>query len=78
MSKHTHAVQTELRGFMALFDDRYRLSGIGFSGYSRNDPVGLGQRNPSAVVVNVERARQVAREYHDWDLPTERSCEIQR
>jgi len=34
-------------------------------------PARLARRNPTGAIVNVERARQVAREYHNWDLPSE-------
>jgi len=71
MSEQSHAVETRLEGFVAVFLDSYRGSGIAIGGYSRRDPVGLAERNPEAAIVNVKRARQVAREYHDWDLPTE-------
>ncbi|WP_434531578.1 hypothetical protein ACODNH_21585 (plasmid) [Haloarcula sp. NS06] len=71
MLKHTHAVETELRGFVALFTDQCRSSGIAFGGYSRHDPVGLANRNPSAAIVDVTRARHIAREYYDRDLPSE-------
>lgn len=66
-----HEVQYKPEGYVALYEDNYRGSGIAFGGYSRNDPVGLAQRNPEAVIVNVFRARQIAREYHDWDIPGE-------
>ncbi|GGM52279.1 hypothetical protein [Haloarcula argentinensis] len=69
--KHTHAVETKLRGFVALFIDQCRSSGIAFSGYSRRDPVALANRNPDAIIVNVKRARHIAREDHGWDLPSE-------
>ena len=66
-----HEVQYKPEGYVALYEDSYRGSGIAFGGYSRNDPVGLAQRNPEATVVNVERARQIACEYHDWNVPSE-------
>lgn len=71
MSKQSHAVETELEGFVAVFQDSYRGNGIAIGGYSRRDPAGLAQRNPDATIVNVTRARQLAREYHDWDIPPE-------
>jgi len=66
-----HEVQYKLEGYVALYEDRYRGSDIAFGGYSRDDPAGLAQRNPDAVIVNVCRGRQIAREYHDWDILSE-------
>jgi hypothetical protein len=70
MSKHSDAFKTQLDGFVVLFNDSYRGSGIAVGGYD-GDPVRLARRNPTGAIVNVERARQVAREYHDWDIPSE-------
>jgi hypothetical protein len=66
-----HEVQYKPEGYVALYEDNYRGSGIAFGGYARADPSELAQRNPDAVVINVKRARQVAREYHYWDMPEE-------
>ncbi|WP_261385056.1 hypothetical protein ACODNH_00230 (plasmid) [Haloarcula sp. NS06] len=50
---------------------------LSFGTYTRNHPEYLKERteahqSPAAgVVVNVKRARHVAREYHGWDLPSE-------
>ena len=71
MSKHSDAFKAQLDGFVVLFNDSYRGSGIAVGGYSRDDPARLARRNPTGAIVNVERARQVAREYHDWDIPSE-------
>ena len=47
--------------------DSGRISAFG--GVGR--PGALKARHPDAAIVNVERAPQVARDYHDWDLPNE-------
>lgn len=50
--------------------------GLGFGTYTRNHPAYLKERveahqSPAAdVVVNVRRARHIAREYHGWNLPS--------
>jgi len=71
MSNLAHPVETKLRGFVAVYTDSYRGSGIAVGGYSHRDPAGLAQRNPAAAIVNIARARYIAREYHDWDLDSE-------
>ena len=75
MSKQFYAVETQLEGFVAVFQDSYRGAGIAIGGYSRDDPAALTQRNPDAAIINVVRARQIAREYHDWDLDSEAEIE---
>ena len=70
MSKHSDAVETQLDGFVVLFNDSYRGSGIAVGGYA-GESAQLARRNPTGAIVNVKRARQVAREYHDWDIPSE-------
>jgi len=71
MSNLKHPVETEPEGFVAVYEDSYRGGGIAIGGYSHRDPAALAQRNPDAAIVNVVRARQVAREYHGWDIASE-------
>jgi len=43
-------------------------NGFAVGGYSRRDPDSLRDRHPTATVVSISRARQVARDHHDWDV----------
>ncbi|MDQ2074951.1 hypothetical protein RBH20_20735 [Haloarcula sp. H-GB4] len=74
MSKK-HAIQTKLKGYVVMTQSG--PDGLGFGTYTRTHPAYLkarieAQQSPAAVVVvNVKRARHIAREYHGWDLPSE-------
>jgi hypothetical protein len=72
MSGTSHPVESQLSGFVALFEDTRFGQGVSFGMYSRRDPDSIrGHAPEGAVVVNVKRAREIAREVHDWDLPSE-------
>ncbi len=62
---------SELRGYVALSLDTTHGAGVGFGGYSRQHPDKLRRRHPNDAIVNVKRARDVARRFHDWDIPSE-------
>ena len=74
MSKK-HAIQTKLKGYVVMTQSG--PDSLGFGTYTRTHPAYLKERveahqSPAAgVVVNVKRARHIAREYHGWDLPDE-------
>ena len=74
MSKK-HAIQSKLKGYVVVTQNG--PDGLGFGTYTRNPPACLKERveahqSPAAgVMVNIRRARHVAREYHGWDLPSE-------
>ncbi|NHX41556.1 MULTISPECIES: hypothetical protein [Haloarcula] len=70
-----HAIQTKLKGYVVMTQNG--PDSLGFGTYTRNHPAYLKARveahqSPAAgVVVNVKRARHIAREYHGWNLPDE-------
>jgi len=72
---HEHAIQTKLKGYVVM--SQSGPDSLGFGTYTRNHPEYLKERieahqSPAVgVVVNVARARHIAREYHSWDLPSE-------
>jgi len=66
-----HPIETHLRGYVALCHDSTTPHDVGVGMYARRDPDSVTRSHPHCVTVNVARARQVLREYHDWDLPTE-------
>lgn len=78
MSNLKHPIEIKPRGFVAVYKDSYSSSGIAIGGYSRRDPLGLADRNPDAAIVNVKRARHISREYHGWDIASERELVDER
>ena len=64
----THPIETQSRGYVALGESHGRV-GVGM--YARRSPDAVRRARPDSVVVNVERARDVLRTYHDWELPSE-------
>jgi hypothetical protein len=70
-SSTSNPLESTLTGYVALSEATAFPSGIGIGMYSRDSPDSIRRYRPNSVVTNVERARQIAREYHDWDLPSE-------
>lgn len=67
----SHPIESHLRGYVALSEAKTYSSGIGLGMYSRDNPDSIRQHRPNSVVTNVKRARQIAREFHDWDVAEE-------
>lgn len=67
----SHPIKSKLTGYVALSQARAFPSDLGVGMYSRDGPDSIRQHRPDSVVTNVERARHIAREYHDRDLPSE-------
>ena len=55
-------------GYVAISNDG--PDGLAIGGYS-DDPTKLPHHGSADAVVDIKRARQVAREYHDWEIPPE-------
>jgi hypothetical protein len=70
-----HAIQTKIDGYVVM--SQSGPDNLGFGTYTCNHPAYLKEgieahQSPAAgVVVNIRRARHIAREYHGWDLPSE-------
>jgi hypothetical protein len=64
-------LETALSGFVAI--SNIGPDGLAVGGYSRRsaDAVRSFPGNEDATVVSIQRARQIAREFHDWDVATE-------
>jgi hypothetical protein len=67
----SHPIESKLTGYVALTQAAALPSGLGVGMYSRDGPDSIRKHRPGGIVTNVKRARHVAREYHDWDLPSE-------
>jgi hypothetical protein len=68
----THAVESALKGYVMIGHSRYGdRTGIGFGMYSRQSPESIREHCPGSTVTNVKRARYIARELHNWDMPSE-------
>lgn len=64
---NAHPIERALEGYVWLTASQL---GSGIGGYSRDDPE-IIRRDADGAVVNVVRAREVLRTFHDWDLPSE-------
>jgi len=70
MSDHKHAIETELRGYVAL-SHAPTSDQVGVGMYAGRDPDNIRRHSPSSAVTNIQRARSILRKYHDWILPSE-------
>jgi len=74
----SHPIESKLTGYVALRQTTALPSGLGVGMYSGDGPDSIRHHRPDSVVTNVKRARHVAREFHDWDLPDEDEIRTQR
>lgn len=64
----THPIETQSRGYIAFGESHGRV-GVGM--YARRSTDSIRRTRPDSVVTNVERAQDILRTYHDWELPSE-------
>jgi hypothetical protein len=64
-------LETALRGFVAISNSG--PDGFAIGGYARDSASAVRSfpGNEDATVVSIKRARQVAREFHDWSVASE-------
>lgn len=62
-------LETAIDGFVAIFNDG--PDGLAVGGYSRDSSARVREFSNADAVVNIKRARHIAREFHDWDISPE-------